>query len=274
MEKFNVDNTKCCRDGFCAGECPFGLLNMEDEGGFPNMKPELEPYCMECGHCVAVCPHNAVEISGIPKAGCLEVKKEMSLSPEQAEHFVRGRRSVRFFKEDKIDQQTILKLIELARYAPTAHNTETVQWTVITDKEKLYNLSAKSIDWMRNVLETSPSIPNANIFQAIINRWDMGKDPILRNGPVLVVASSPREDQNGLVDCTIALTTLELVAPTVGIGGFWAGLLNNALLNSSEILQYIGIPKGHTRFYPMILGPPKYQYHRMPERKTPMVFWQ
>jgi nitroreductase len=42
---------------------------------------------------------------------------------------------------------------------------------------------------------------------------------------VLVVASAPKEATNGMVDVTLALSYLDLLAPTMGLGTCWAGLL-------------------------------------------------
>ena len=55
--------------------------------------------------------------------------------------------------------------------------------------------------------------------------WDAGFDTVLRDAPVIVVASAPKEAMNGLGDVTLALSYLDLMAPTMGLGTCWAGLL-------------------------------------------------
>jgi nitroreductase len=64
------------------------------------------------------------------------------ISEEQAVQFLRSRRSIRAFIKDRpVEKETIKKLIEIARYAPTGGNSQMVEWTVFTDKAKMKELS-------------------------------------------------------------------------------------------------------------------------------------
>ena len=100
---------------------------------------------------------------------------------------------------------------------------------------------------------------------------DEGYDPVLRDAPVLIVASAPKEAINGLVDLTIALSYLELFAPAMGLGTCWAGLLHGAMLASPSLRDVVGIPEPHKHHYPMMLGYPAVKYYRLPERKPPKI---
>ena len=74
-----------------------------------------------------------------------------------------------------------------------------------------------------------------------------------------------------MVDLTIALSYLELAATTVNLGTCWAGLLQGALLGSSELKDALEIPADHPHHFPMMLGYPKAKYFRLPERKASKV---
>jgi len=105
-----------------------------------------------------------------------------------------------------------------------------------------------------------------------VAEWESGHDSVLRNAPILVLASAPREAANGLVDVTLALCYLDLLAPTMGLGTCWAGLLQGALLSSPSLREIVGIPAQHSHHYPMMLGYPKIKrYFRLPERKLPKI---
>lgn len=69
-----------------------------------------------------------------------------------------------------------------------------------------------------------------------------GYDAILRNAPALVVAYAPKEVANNMVDLSIAISYLNLVAPTMGMGTCWAGLFQWALLASHEVKKELGLP--------------------------------
>ena len=130
-----------------------------------------------------------------------------------------------------------------------------------------------AVDWMRKVLEKDPqSAPP--YMPVVVSSWDMGFDAVLRKAPALVVASAPKEDGNGMVDVTLALSYFELAALRLGLGTCWAGLLQGALLSSSSAREAIGLPEGHTHHYPMMVGYPKSKYYRLPERKEPKITWK
>lgn len=274
MRFMKVDETKCKRDGICVAECPRRIIELEGGDGFPGVAPEREYYCMNCGHCVAVCPNGAMSLGRMPIETCPEIGKDLLLSWEQAQHFLRSRRSIRVYKDQEVDGQTIQKIIETARYAPTASNSQTLHWTVITGRERLSELSKIAVEWMREVIAEQPKSPTAAYFTPIVAGWDGGYDSILRNAPNLVIASAPEEASNGLVDCAIALTYLEFAALAMGLGTCWAGLLQAPMLNTPALVEKIGLPEGHTAHYPMMIGYPKFKYHRFPERNQPPIHWK
>lgn len=131
MPLITVDETKCKRDGICVSECPFALLSQKDPGAVPEAGPHAGMLCMRCGHCVAVCPHGALSLTGMDEADYPPARKDLLLTPDQAEHFLRSRRSIRQYKDKSAPRELLQKLVELARYAPTAHNDEEVRWLVI-----------------------------------------------------------------------------------------------------------------------------------------------
>ena len=97
----------------------------------------------------------------------------------------------------------------------------------------------------------------------------------MRSAPALVVASAPKAAAgNGMVDVTLALTYFELAAPKLSLGACWAGLLEGALLSSSEAREVLRLPEGRPYHYPLMVGYPKGKYYRLPERKAPKITWK
>jgi nitroreductase len=110
------------------------------------------------------------------------------------------------------------------------------------------------------LLEKDPQAAKFPYIPGIVAAWDAGYDAMLRGAPAVVVASAPKEDLNGTVNLTLALSYLELAAPSMGLGTCWAGLLKGALLGWPPLQKAIGLPENHTHFYPMMLGYPKANY--------------
>ena len=269
-----VYESKCKKDGLCVKECPMAIIRLQEEGGFPALIPGVEPFCIQCGHCVAVCPHGALSHARIPVEACPALDKSLAISEDQAVQFLRSRRSVRFFQDRSVEKETIQKLIEIARYAPTASNSQLVEWTVFTDKARIKELAGQAVDWMRSVLQKDPQPAFAPYMPLVVGAWDAGIDVVLRDAPALIVASAPKEDTNGMVDVTLALSYLELAAVPLGLGTCWAGLVQAALQASTELKKAVGIPEGHTHHYPMMLGYTRPKYFRLPERRAPRITWR
>ncbi len=274
MAFLTIDETKCKQDGICADECPRKIITQVDDKSFPQVAEADEAYCMTCGHCVAVCPHGALSVTGVDIEDCPEIKKDLALSWDQANQFIRSRRSIRFFKDKAMNRETLEQLIETARYAPTASNAQNLHWTVIEGRDKLEALSQETINWMNRVIEAQPDSPMADYFRPVVARWATGYDGILRTAQTLIVASAPKENVNGLVDLSIALAYLELAALPLGVGTCWAGLLRAAMLATPELVESMGLPDEHAWFYPMMIGYPKFKYQRLPERKAPVIHWK
>ncbi|MGQ9857538.1 MAG: nitroreductase family protein [Thermodesulfobacteriota bacterium] len=269
-----VDKEKCRKDRICASVCPMGIIRLKGDDGFPEMVADGGKVCLLCGHCVAVCPHGALSHEVVPIEACPPIREELSLDLQRAVQFLRSRRSVRVFKDQPVEREKIQQLIEIARYAPTGSNSQLVQWTVFTQKEHIHALARMAVDWIRKLVEGGPKPGVPAYMPMIVAGWDAGRDTVLRNVPCLIIASTPRDNPNGMVDLTLALCYLELAATTMGLGTCWAGLLQRALVFWEPLKQAVGLPEGHTNHYPMMLGYPKFRYHRLPERKPPSITWR
>ncbi len=274
MGLINIDESKCKRDGLCVADCPTTIIHLKDPDGYPELVPGGDQMCLRCGHCVAVCPHGALSHAEVPLEACPPIRKEASITYEQAVQFLRTRRSIRFFKDKPIEKDKFQQLIETARYAPTASNAQLVEWVVVSDRDQIRALAEETIGWMRQVLEKDPQPASAPYIPMIVAAWDFGIDAVLRGAPGLVVAAAPKTDPNGMVDLTLALSYLELAAPSLGLGTCWAGLLQGALFSHPPLKKEVGIPEGFPHHYPMMVGYPKARYYRLPERKPPKITWK
>ena len=238
-----------------------------------NSVPEITPgaICLECGHCVAVCPHGALDHEHIPIEDSPVIREDLRISEQQAMQFLRSRRSIRRFLDKPVEKEKIQKLINGARYAPTAGNSQMVEWFVLSDKGRIREIAALTIDFIRQMTKDPRAIAERPYLPMIVAVWDAGIDSVLRGAPAVVVASAPKEAMNGMVDLTLALSYLDLLAPVMGLGTCWAGLLQGAMLSSPAIKRAVGIPESHPHHYPLMLGYPDMRYYRLPERRTPKI---
>jgi nitroreductase/NAD-dependent dihydropyrimidine dehydrogenase PreA subunit len=273
MGLLTIDEAKCKKDGLCVRECPMVIINLKDGEGFPEIVPGGEDICNSCGHCVAICPHGALDHSWVPRERSPLIEKDLQINENQAVQFLRSRRSIRFFKDQPVEREKIQRLIEIARYAPSGGNLQLVEWVVFTNPDRIKGIAEGTVEWMRQVLEEAPqSVPP--YYPLIVGAWDMDFNSVTWSAPALVLASAPEEATTGMADVILALSYFELAAPKLGLGTCWAGLVNGAMKASAAVRETVGLPDGHPHFYPMMIGYPKPKYSRVPERKAPTITWK
>jgi len=274
MSLFMINQEKCKRDGICVETCPMGLIELKDDQAFPSPIKDAEELCVQCGHCVAVCPHGALSLKTITPEQCPPIQKDWLLNPEQAEHFLRSRRSIRAYKDKPVDKETIARLIEIARFAPSGHNSQPVEWLVIYDSAEVQKLAGVVIDWMRHMLKQQPDVANLMHMDRVVDRWEKGKDAVCRKAPHIIVAHASKDNRMAPAASTIALAYMELAAPSLGLGACWAGYFNAAATVWPPMQKALALPESHISFGAMMVGYPKYKYHRLPLRKEPQISWR
>jgi nitroreductase/NAD-dependent dihydropyrimidine dehydrogenase PreA subunit len=274
MGQIRVDVEKCNKDGICVQECPLGAIEMDPETNMPVAAGDFDDCCLACGHCVAVCPKAAFHLDWLGPEACLPAQKELDVSPGQAEQFLRARRSIRNYRDRPVAREKIEKLLEIAGYAPSAKNNQPWRWTVVETPGDVRHYAGMVIDWMRTVIEMDPDMDRMRSFLRVVAAWDSGIERICRGAPCVIVVHGDKNYGFGPEDCALALSYLELYAPVLGLGGCWGGYFYSALNNYPPLSGALGIPADHKTFGAMMLGYPKFKYHRLPMRNVPQVFWK
>jgi len=269
----NINQQTCNQDGICAAVCPAKLISFR-KGEYPTPVAEVADLCIRCGHCVAACPTSSLLHAEIPLEKCPLVQKELLLSAEQNVHFLRSRRSIRNYRDKPVSRETLQNLIEVARYAPSGHNTQGAEWLVLTDRDELNRLIGVVGEWMRWMLANMSEIALSIHLDLSLDRLEKGNDIVLRDAPALIVAHGLKEDRMAPSTSTIALAYLELAATGLELGTCWAGYFNAAATTFPPMMAALGLPEGHQCFGAMMVGYPKFSYHRLPERKEPIITWR
>jgi nitroreductase len=205
---------------------------------------------------------------------CPEIKGELLINLEQAEQFLRSRRSIRNYSEEPVERDKLNKLIQVSGYAPSARNARPVHFLVIEDKTEVRRLSGLVVDWMRITIKEAPALANRLYFDRVVALWDGQKDPICYNAPHLIIAHAAENARLAQVDCILALAYVELIAVPLGLGTTWAGFVMAAITSYPPLVETVDLPKGHKCFGVMMVGYPKLKFMRMPLRNPPAVAWR
>jgi nitroreductase/NAD-dependent dihydropyrimidine dehydrogenase PreA subunit len=274
MALFSIDQKKCKRDGICAAECPTQIIVQVDKKAFPSLVEKGEELCINCGHCVAVCPYGALSLSTMPLAACPPIQKHLLSDADTLKQFLQARRSIRRYKKKSIPQKILTELIDTARYAPTTHNMQKVHWIVFQNPEDIQNLAAMTVDFLKIALPVLTDESLIERFQRVIEAWNNGIDRVLRNAPHLIAVHSPSDDVFSSTDCASTLTYLELYANAKGLGTCWAGYFTVASNHHEPLIKALDLPAGYKCFGAVMLGYPQYRYHRIPKRNEPIITWR
>jgi nitroreductase/NAD-dependent dihydropyrimidine dehydrogenase PreA subunit len=273
MTAFEVDPAKCIHDGLCVEECPARIIRLEASDEVPVPTSDFSSYCISCGHCVAVCPTGALRLKWLNPDQCPPVNKELQLSRDQAEQFLRGRRSIRAFKDKPVERTKLEKLIEVACYAPSAKNGQPWHWTVVENPAEVRRLAGMVIDYMRGFVAEKPKLGALLSYTRVVAAWDMGFERVCRGAPHMIVAHADKNWGFGPEDTALALSYLELYAPVLGLGSCWAGYFYSAVNAHPPLFEALKLPAKHKAFGAVMVGHPKFRYQRLVSRKPPKVSW-
>jgi len=269
MDLFTVDREKCNNDGICAEECPAKIIKMTERG--PEAVAGAGEICIQCGHCVGVCPEAALSLNFLSPDQCMPIQKELELDEIRAEHFLRSRRAIRSYRKKPVPAETIEKALAIASSAPTGSNRQPVKWLVVNKKEDVKAIGQHVIDWMAHMIKTQPETAAMLNMEVLVDQWNQDRDRICRGAPQLVFAHASQEFGSAPADCHTAIAYLELALPSFGAGSCWAGYVNYAANQWPPLVKKLNLPENHRANGAVMLGYPKYRYHRAPMRNRPDI---
>ena len=174
-----------------------------------------------------------------------------------------GRRSVREYLPQPVDDKLLDQLINAAVYAPNAINQQPCTFSVVRDQNVLSRVSQAAKEHM---LATMPAGFHTDHFRSRLT------DPnyqIFYNAPVLVLISASGQGPWIVEDCALAAQNLMLCAYGLGLGTCWIGFAQN-FLNTSEGKYLLDLPAEWAPVAPIIVGHPKTIPIDVP-RRTPRV---
>ena len=303
MSLITVDEDKCVLCGSCLDECPFRLLEMKTGDSLPTPREievrSAQERCVNCGHCVAVCPTDALTLhptphghpyfpppASVPERQSPEdlplIRPDLEVGKEQMAHLLTARRTHRAFKDEPVPRETLEEIIRVARYAPSGHNNQLVNWLVISDASEIRRLGQAVIDFMKANTEVNPDLPfrwdhYATDSDVIVDLWEKGEDSVFRGAPHLVILTGPRgmgKHFVGRETHTVRMAYFELAAIPYNLGTVWAGFFLAAVRLWPPVREAIGLPKGEEAMDAMCIGYPKNQYRRIPLRNEPRITWR
>jgi nitroreductase len=253
--------------------------------------------CIACGHCLAICPQDAIRHSEFPSTAIQAIQAEEVPTTEQVMTLIKTRRSIRAFRDKPLPKETIERIIDGARFAPSGHNSQSTQYLVVQDKAVLNQVSAMVIEYLKfeirrfaNPLfrtlalladreKTESGLHEIPRFKQMTRSFESGADPILNGAPALLVFHAPRTVGFADVNAQLALQNASLVAHALGIGHFYTGWVlapcraPMARAWNRRLPSLIGMPPGNELYGALALGYPIPRFKNLIERTPPQIIW-
>ncbi len=266
-----VDTERCIGCGTCQADCPVLSIRVKDGKAVPGV------FCLECGHCTALCKQKAVTLAGdYDSSEVLEYDdpKKFEIAPERLLDFVRYRRSIRQYTEEPVNDADIAKILEMGRYTQTGANMQDTRFIVLTKEtlreitpialKTLAELDVKSVD--RKGLRVPPEYLN---FQAVWTGWQKvyqqkKRDLLFHNAPNALLVVGRRANE---FDGCFKAGHMELMINALGLGACMMGFGTFAFDLSPELRQRVGIREGESVILMMVFGHPRVKYLRTVNRK-------
>lgn len=254
-----IDREKCLRCSACIKDCIVEVLKADDKG-IPFLAPELEKYCLNCQHCLAVCPAGALTCHGVTPEMCAAPGKLPA--PSEMFDLLRNRRSCRQYKDENLPPEIMASLKASLAWSPTGCNVHNLFFRVIEQKEEMAFFRKKTSKMLKLLIKTGIMGLIYPRFKRYLAEIMGGKDVVYRNAPHMIVAAVPKDAPCKEADPWIALSYFDLYAQSLGVGTCWCGFAVHAFKWNRELKKRLALPKGYRIGAVMLFGPPAVQYHR------------
>lgn len=195
----------------------------------------------------------------------------MTTSDSQMSVFdaIYGRRSVRTYAPEKIDQAMVRLLLCAAVRAPTAIHEELWAFVVFQDPVTLKRLSDRAKVLFLAEVQRARLDRSGHTFDTFA---DPDFDMFYNAGTLVVICARPMGPFVA-ADCWLAAENFMLAAHAMGLGTCVIGAALPAL-NTSEVQGELGIPADVTPIAPVVVGIPSGETPPTARKEPQILLWK
>ena len=279
-----IDEGTCKQCGQCAAICPADVLFTEN--GQVRVSAESPFGCIACGHCMMVCPEESIAVTGrgLSPGDLIPLpEREAVATADALAALMQSRRSVRRFKEQEVDRELLVRVVEMAASGPMGIPPWDVGCVIVCGRDKVRGLANELIKgyegflkifkpWVLSIMrlftrkETHDQFRHfiVPLARSYVSAHHEGRDKLFWEAPaVLIFHHSPYAEA---ADAAIACTYAMLAAESLGLGNTIIGGAPPILARNRSLCNRLGIPRGHTPSFALIAGHPATHFKRAVRR--------
>lgn len=170
---------------------------------------------------------------------------------------IKNRRSTRRYKDAALPREVIDRIIEAGIFAPSSHNTQPWNFTIVTNKARIDALSEQIREWYGYITSIGKPFSFMQKVRKAVEemraRVDSDKDLFFYHAPcVIIIHAKPQEFFQK--DCACAAENMMLAARSLEVGSCWIGFADIVFNRSKKVRQSVGIPASHRVMATLIFG--------------------
>ncbi len=293
--KITIDYSKCNGCGLCVEVCSDLEYKVIKGQVVPSGSPVFG--CIACGHCMAICPENAIRIEGreLSISDIYPLENSIKASYSDFYSLLQRRRSIRQFKDQEVTPDNIEKILQAAQNAPMGIPPSDVNVLVINGRNKNHQFARDFSDllitqqwlvskWFISLMRPFWGKNTGNFFksflpplvQTYIKSMKEGKNVITYDAPLaLYFYGTAYSDP---ADPVIAATYAMLAAESLGLGTCMIGGVHPFIQHgpaAEKFRQKYGIRYKTRAGLMVIMGYPKIKFKRGIHRTFAHVdYWE